>query len=280
MRKRRVDVPKMTDTIDASAIEEAEAEYLVARVTALLSLNGNPYRAGLRVEGPLQGFLVQATPSPMSNRLCGSPENAPEAFTILLDWFSDHNCDAAIPRMARSGQATTTERVGPHELQRIKGWTHVQLATAIDGLRLPSAQVEVEEVTAETIDAFAAIHAEAFHTPLTTEGINRASFAGLLAGGHAKGFLARISGKPVAVAIVYFATNGIAYLATAATRRGARDQGCHAALIRCRIAAAREHGSKFVAATAGPNSQSRRNLERFGLAASHMQVLYKLSRKS
>lgn len=265
----------MSDAVEASAIEAAEAEYLTARVATLMSIKGNPHCAGLRAEGPLQGFLVQATPSPMSNRICGNPEDAPEAFTALLDWFSDHGCDAAIPRVIRSGKPPKTERVGAHELQRTNGWTHVQLAGAIDGLVSLETDVEVEEVTAESVGVFAAIHAEAFHTPASRELVNSASFAGLLSNGCAKGFLAQIDGVPVAGAIVYFAANGVAYLGTAATLRGARSRGCHTALIGCRIAAARKHGSRVVAATAAPNSQSRRNLERFGLAASHVQTLYR-----
>jgi ribosomal protein S18 acetylase RimI-like enzyme len=211
----------------------------------------------------------------MVNRIVGDPREAPEAFTALLEWFAAHRCTAAIPLVVHNRRASATEMVGRNELRRLNGWTHVQLASSIDDTPLPQPAVEVEEVTAASVGSFAAIHAEAFNTPPAGQPVNRASFAGLLSGNSAKGFIVRVDGKPLAGAIVYFTKNGVAYLATAATLREARGRGCHSALIGSRIAAAREHGSRFVSATATPNSQSRRNLERFGLTASHMQTLYR-----
>jgi GNAT superfamily N-acetyltransferase len=262
---------------DIRAIETAAAGYLGARVAALLALKGNPYRAATRAVGPLQGFLVQATPSPMVNRICGDPTEAPDAFTKLLEWFAAHQCTAAIPIVVPNRRPAATIMSGRHELKRLNGWTHLLFAAAIGTPKLPSPAVDVEEVTTETIEAFAAIHAEAFKTPPSGQPVNRASFTGLFEGDSAQGFIARVDGKPAAAAIVYFAKNGVAYLATAATRRDARGRGCHAALISRRIEAARAHGSQFVAATALPNSQSRRNLERLGLTVSHMQTLYRAS---
>jgi hypothetical protein len=45
--------------LDTLAIEAASAEYLCARIAALLSLEGNPHHADMRRHGPLQGFLVR-----------------------------------------------------------------------------------------------------------------------------------------------------------------------------------------------------------------------------
>lgn len=260
---------------DALAIEAASAEYLSARVAALLSLEGNPHRAAMRSHGSLQGLLVQATASPMVNRIVGDPREAPDALTELLEWFAAHQSQPAISLIVHNRRPSPREVVGRHELRRLNRWTHLQFTSSIDGPPITPPAVEVEEVTVDSIDVFAAIHAEAFNTPPAGQPVNRASFRGLLSGNSAKGFIARVDGKPVAGAIVYFANNGVAYLATAATRREARGRGCHSALIGSRIAAAREHGSLFVSATATPNSQSRRNLERLGLRASHMQTLYR-----
>jgi GNAT superfamily N-acetyltransferase len=261
--------------LDGRAIEAASAEYLCARVAALLSVKGNPHQAGIRSHGPLKGFLVQATTSPMVNRIVGDSKIAPAELTELLAWFTLHRCVAAIPLIVHARRPAATEMFGPHKLRRLNGWTHLQFVSSIDGTSLASSTVDVEEVTPDSMGVFAKIHAEAFHTPPAGQPVNRASFSGLLAGNNAKGFIARVDGRAVAGAIVYFAKNGIAYLATAATRREARGRGCHSALIGCRIAAARERGCQFVVATATPNSQSRRNLERFGLTASHMQALYR-----
>jgi GNAT superfamily N-acetyltransferase len=262
---------------DIRAIETASAEYLRARVAALLTLKGNPYRAAIREHGPLQGFLVRATPSPMVNRICGDPTEAPGAFSKLVEWFAAHECSPAVPWIVGNRRPIATVTIGDHALRRLNGWTQLLLASPIDISRPLSIGADVEEVTPETIDAFGAIHAEAFHTPPAGRPVNRASFAGILAGDSAKGFIIRIAGEPVAGAIVYFADNGVACLGTAATRRDARGRGFHGALIAARIAAAREHGSQYVAATALANSQSRRNLERFGLTVSHTQTLYRVT---
>jgi GNAT superfamily N-acetyltransferase len=211
----------------------------------------------------------------MVNRIVGDPREAPDALTELLEWFAAHQSQPAISLIVHNRKPSPTEVVGQHELRRLNGWTHLQFTSSIDSPSIPPPAVEVEEVTVDSVEAFAAIHAEAFNTPPAGQLVNRASFGGLLSGNSAKGFIAHVDRKPVAGAIVYFAKNGVAYLATAATRREARGRGCHSALISSRITAAREHGSLFLAATATPNSQSRRNLERFGLRASHMQTLYR-----
>ena len=258
----------------AGAIEAAEAEYLRARVVGLLGIEGNPHGAAVRTEGPLQGFLVGSTTSPMVNRICGDPAEAPEELAALLAWFVTHGSQAAIPRIFHDSKPQANATVGLWKLRRLNGWTHIQLAAGIDHATVLQSSVLVDEMTSKSVDAFADLHAEAFNTPKAAQALNRASFASLLAGGHARGFLVHVAHKPVAGAMVYFAENGVAYLGTAVTRRGERGNGYHSALIGCRIIAARENGSRFVAATATPNSQSRRNLERFGLQASHTQTLY------
>jgi len=84
-------------------------------------------------------------------------------------------------------------------------------------------------------------------------------------------------GERVAGAALYSASNGIAYLGTAATCKHARGQGLHQALITHRIEQARAMGCQRVAATTLANAQSRRNLQRAGLIVSHAQALYRLA---
>jgi GNAT superfamily N-acetyltransferase len=258
-------------------IEAAADEYITARVSVLQALEGNPYQAEVRAQPPLQGLLVASTSSPMMNRICGDVRSSADALMALLPWFAARRCVAAVSLTVSAGKPAAMQRIGMVDLRRWNGWTHTQLAAPIAGLPPTRSPLEVEEVLDETVDFFANIHAKAFHTPAERQASNRASFSGLIADPRAKGFLVRIDGKPVAGAIVYFASNGFAYLGTAATLREARGRGCHSALIGCRIAAARRHGSKFVAATATPNSQSRRNLERLGFVASHLQALYRVA---
>ncbi len=255
-------------------LEAAEAEYLTARVGALSKLSGNPYGTKLKSLRSLHAFLVQSAQGPMMNRICGDCRGSPEAVSELVAWFPDRRCVPAIPLAFQTGRLPPFEQIGVQSLRRLNGWTHAQLTAPISALSVRRSDLKVEDLAAGGVDVFASIHAEAFRTTPERQAVNQACLSQLVSGKQVRGFLVRIDGEPVAGALVYFAANGIAYLGTAATRRKARGRGCHSALIASRIAAAREHGSHFIAATATPNSQSRRNLERLGLATSHVQALY------
>jgi GNAT superfamily N-acetyltransferase len=268
-------VAQSVGNLAASGIAAAAAEeYMAARVAVLAALSGNPYGAELHAIGQLRAFLVRSTSSPMMNQIRGDCRGSPEALSALVAWFAQRRSVPAVSLIFQTGKPPNSVMIGGQGLRRLNGWTHVVLAAPVSELSVQPSPLTVEELTADSVEAFTRIHADAFHTAPERKASNHASFAGLIAGEHAKGFLVRIDGKPAAGGIVYFASNGVAYLGTAATRRDARGQGCHSALILCRIAAARERGCQFVAATATPNSQSRRNLERFGMAASHTQALY------
>ena len=261
----------------SKAIEQAEAEYLSARVCALEHLSGNPYGAHTRKVGQLRGFLVEATPSPMLNRICGDPTLAPVDFIALLDWFAQYRRRPAIPWILPQGNTKDVRGFGRHKFSKIRGWTHAQLYVRPPRRNVKTTFIEVVDVTADEIELFADIHADAFRTPEATRPANRSSFRQLLSTNRAKGFLARMEGKPAGIGLVYFASNGVAYMGTAATVRAKRGQGIHSAIIARRIAAARAHGSEFVAATAIAHSQSRRNLERSGLSVSHLQTLFNIT---
>lgn len=58
---------KMPDTVDASAIEAAEAEYLAARAAALLSLNDNSHGAD---EEPTEELAQCAADELLRLQLC------------------------------------------------------------------------------------------------------------------------------------------------------------------------------------------------------------------
>jgi len=55
----------------AHEIEAAERQYLCARVENLLRIEGNPYGARVFSNGNAPCFYVEATPSPMFNRIYG-----------------------------------------------------------------------------------------------------------------------------------------------------------------------------------------------------------------
>jgi GNAT superfamily N-acetyltransferase len=278
MRLSRFEISKKDNNMDvelAQGIEAAESEYLRSRVERLAAVSGNPYGARVFSNAGFPCFQVKASPSPMLNRIYGDIANHPQAVLKLLNESAAHS--TVTPLIGAPSALKPNAVVGESTLERLRGWTHLQLVCAIEKAVLSEHSFEIEEVTSQTQALFADVHAGGFHTRPEHRLLNQASFAGQTPDGRLKLYLLKSGGAVVAGASVYLASNGIAYLGTAATRKDARGSGYHGALISHRIKQARQHGCHWVAATALAGSQSRRNLERAGLTVSHTQALYRLA---
>lgn len=259
----------------ARKIEAAESEYLRSRVESLAEVSGNPYGARVFFNTDFPCFQVSASPSPMFNRIYGDIAGDPLAVLKLLNESAEHS--PVTPLIGKPSALEQYALVGEARLERLRGWTHLQFACAIEKVVLSRHSFEIEEVTSKTLTQFADVHAGGFHTKPEHRLLNQASFAGQRPDGRMKIYVLKAEGAVVAGAAMYLASNGIAYLGTAATRKDARGYGYHGALISHRIEQAKKHGCHWIGATAQASSQSRRNLERAGLAASHAQALYRLA---
>jgi predicted GNAT family acetyltransferase len=262
------------DVKQAHEIEAAECEYLCSRVESLAGISGNPYGARVFFNGDAPCFQVEASPSPMFNRIYGDISHDAQAVLKLLRDSAEHSC--VTPIIGKPSALEPYALVGEARLERLRGWTHLQFACAIEKVVLSRHSFEIEEVTSKTLALFAEVHAGGFHTKPEHRLLNQASFAGLTANGSLKIYVLKAGGDVVAGASMYLASNGIAYLGTAATQKEARGYGYHGALISHRIEQAKKHACHLIAATALASSQSRRNLQRAGLTASHAQALYRL----
>jgi predicted GNAT family acetyltransferase len=257
------------------AIEAAESEYLCSRVESLSRVSGNPFGARVFFNGAFPCFQVKATPSPMFNRIYGDNTGNPQSLLSLLKESAEYSTVTPL-----IGKASTLEQcafAGAERLERLRGWTHLQLACSIEDVILKPLSFDIEEATSNSLPEFAAVHASGFHTTPEHRQLSQASFAGLMSNDRLKIYVLKADGQVVAGALMYLASNGIAYLGTAATQKNARGLGYHGALISHRIEQAKKHGSLVIAATALPGSQSRRNLQRAGLVISHVQALYRLA---
>lgn len=259
----------------AHQIEAAESEYLRSRVQNLAGISGNPYGARVFSNGDFSCFQVNASPSPMFNRIYGDSARDPQALLKLLKDSAEHS--VVTPLIGKLSALGPYSLVGEAQLERLRGWTHLQFACAIEKVVLSRHSFEIEEVTSKTLAQFADVHAGGFHTKPEYQLLNQASFAEQTSSGRLKICVLKADGKVVAGASMYLASNGIAYLGTAATRKDARGLGYHGALISHRIEQAKKHGCHLIAATALASSQSRRNLQRAGLTTSHAQALYRLA---
>jgi hypothetical protein len=86
-------------------------------------------------------------------------------------------------------------------------------------------------------------------------------------------YLAEVDGEPVGAAAL-IVTDGIGYLANAATLPAGREQGAQQALIDRRLRDAAAAGCELFLTMAGPGSVSHRNLERAGLGVAYTKVVW------
>ena len=259
----------------AQALETAEREYLCARVENLLQRADNPYGARVFQHQGMACFHVKGCASPMFNRVYADPALAPDTTVALLK--ADAEGTSVWPHIAKTAAFAPRLSVGEDQLERLKGWTHLQLSCPLEQAITHPHGFIIETVSAGDLSEFAAVHAAGFRADPARAAVNQASFSGLVANERLTLYVAWLDGERVAGAALYSASNGIAYLGTAATCKHARGQGLHQALITHRIEQARAMGCQRVAATTLANAQSRRNLQRAGLIVSHAQALYRLA---
>lgn len=263
------------DVARALEIEAAEREYLSSRVENLSRIIGNPYGARVFLNADFACFQVKAASSPMLNRIYGDSVGEPRTVLSLLKQSAEYS--TVTPLIAKPSALKSYAELAGCRLERLKGWTHLQLACAIEHISVTPHAFDIEEVTPHTFPEFAAVHAAGFHTRPEQRLLNQASFVGPASAERMKLYVLKADGHVVASAVMFLASNGIAYLGTAATGKQARGLGYHRALIAHRIEQATKQGSRVIAATALASSQSLRNLQWAGLTASHAQALYRLA---
>jgi hypothetical protein len=255
----------------SNLLEDAEAEYLFDRVSALVKMPGNPYGADVFEHSSKRSFLVAKSQSPMNNRICGFDVNSARLPADETTRFAQAGATVHLPVIgAPKDVKKRAEDLGTRAL---RGWTQGQFYAELKDLPKNDATDRIRLLTVEDLDVFVEIHSGAFRYSGTNLEITLDMMRGLLSQGRAEAYAVDEDGAPVAIGLIYFATNQTGYLATAATTRTARKRGAHSALISRRIEAARKNGCKHVSSTALTSSQSCRNLKRAGLSQSHVQSL-------
>jgi len=259
----------------AKSLEYAEAQYLCERVAGLAGIPENPYGASVIENAHYCGFFVSKNQSPMNNRICGFDLAKDPLPANEIAQFAKAGVPVHIPVIGEPKDVRDSAmRIGAAPL---RGWTHGQFAAKTKDLPGHEAAGHTRQLGVSEIQTFVEIHSTGFRSSGSAKDMKMDMFGRLLASGNAEAYAVDASGVPVAIGLVYFASNQVAYLATAATTRDARKKGAHSALIARRIKAAREHDCTWVSSTALLNSASRRNLERAGLTQSHVQTLLAMS---
>lgn len=252
-------------------LERAEAEYLASRVDALQKVPGNPYQAATIQIGEQTCFLVARNASPMNSRICGVDLDAPVLPKSVLDKFAKADVKVCIPVIGKPAEVKA--RAAVMGATPLRGWTHGQFVADMAKLPEISTVHHTRRLKSTDVEKFVEIHSKEFGISKTAYGMALDMFRGLLETRRTEAYAVEIDDMLVAIGLIYFTKDKIAYLATAATSKSARKQGAHTSLIACRIAAARNRGAQRIFSTALLNSQSRRNLQKAGLSLSHVQTI-------
>lgn len=189
----------------SSLLEDAEAEYLFDRVSALVKMPGNPYGAAAFRNQSRRGFLIAKSQSPMNNRICG------------FDVKSDRLPTDEIARFAQAGATVHLPVIGaPKDVKKraeglgtraLRGWTQGQFYAEIKDLPENDATDRTRLLIVDDLGAFVEIHSGAFRYSGTNLDITLDMMRGLLSQGRAEAYAVDEDGAPVAIGLIYFATN-------------------------------------------------------------------------
>jgi GNAT superfamily N-acetyltransferase len=260
-------------TRTVARIRRAASAFMVAWVEGLRDVPGNP--AGVEIE-----------------RFGGATALACTSLPDLDFVNSAHGLDPAQP--ARAGQVTAFYRglglrgwteVAPEPgvealLDRLTddGWAQTGFWCSFHGRPEPPpapAGVEVVEATAEDMPSFARIHLDGHGVPNDDRGPAEAAVQAWFGRLGWRLYLARVDGVAAGSAALAV-TDGLGYLANAATLPAMRGRGCQTALLARRIADAAAAGCDTIASLAEFGSASQRNLERAGLRVAFTQAVWRM----
>lgn len=143
----------------------------------------------------------------MLNRIYGDITGRPQSLLSLLKESAAYS--TITPLIGRASTLGQYAFAGEGRLKRLRGWTHLQLACAIEDVVLNQHSFEIEEATSQTLPEFAAMHASGFHTKPEHLQLSQASFAGLMSNERLKIYVLKSDGQVVAGALMYLPIEGV-----------------------------------------------------------------------
>jgi ribosomal protein S18 acetylase RimI-like enzyme len=259
------------ETIDR--VIAADVAYTIARMRVLERLSGNPVGIAWRqVDDHITALMAKHLPSPSFNRVVGLRAGDERHIAPLDAWYRE------------AGAATRFEMIPGHfdaalgrELARL-GYAHSAFHAA---LICPPAldpaeheEVDVEAVTtAAQMEDFLRAYVAGWGLPAKDHERFKANVRPWLGLPGWSLYLARQDGQPAAAAAL-FLHGAVGYLADACTDPAFRRRGLHTALLRRRIADARQAGADLVFSGAEFLSGSYRDMQRIGLQLLFMRAIW------
>ena len=259
------------ETIDR--VIAADVAYTIGRMQVLERLPGNPVGIAHReIEDRIAALMARHLPSPSFNRVVGLRAGDERHIALLDAWYRE------------AGAAARFEMIPGHfdavlgrELARL-GYGHSAFHAALicpPDLGLSgSGEVDVEAVTtAAQMEDFLRAYVAGWGFPAKDHERLKANVRPWLGLPGWSLYLARQDGQPAAAGMV-FLHGTVGYLADACTDPAFRRRGLHTALLRRRIADARQAGADLVFSGAEFLSGSYRDMQRIGLQLLFVRAIW------
>ena len=252
---------------------DADVAYTIARVQVLERMPGNPIGiAYRRIDGHTTALMAKHLPSPSFNRVVGLRAGDERQIALLDAWYRE------------AGVAARFEMIPGHfdaplgrELARL-GYGHSAFHAAL--ICPPSlaaagpARIDVEAVaTAAQMEEFLRAYVAGWGFPAKDHERFKANVRPWLGQPGWSLYLARQDGQPAAAATL-FLHGTVGYLADACTNPAFRRRGLHTALLRRRIADARQAGADLVFSGAEFLSGSYRDMQRIDMQLAFVRAVW------
>ena len=247
---------------------DADVAYTLARMQILERIPGNPIGiAYRRIDDRIVALMARHLPSPSFNRVVGLRAGDERHIAPLAAWYREARATARFEMVPGHFDAALGR-----ELARL-GYCHSGFhAALICSPCLGPADSEEADIEAVTMPAqmedFLRAYVAGWDLPAKDHERFKANVRPWLGQPGWSLYLARQDGQPAAAAKLSM-HGAVGYLADACTNPAFRRRGLHAALLRRRVADARQAGADLVFSGAEFLSGSYRDMQRIG-----MQLLF------
>jgi GNAT superfamily N-acetyltransferase len=250
------------DTIER--VIDADVAYTIARMQVLERIRGNPIGiAYRRIDEHTTALMAKHLPSPSFNRVVGLRAGDERHIVPLDAWYRENGVAARFEMIPGHFDAALGR-----ELARLGYCQTAFLAALICPPGLGPAEpggVDVEAVTtAAQMEEYLRAYVAGWGIPAKDHERFKANVRPWLGQPGWSLYLARRDGQPAAAAKLCM-HGAVGYLADACTDPAFRRRGLHGALLRRRIADARQAGADLVFSGAEFLSSSYRDMQRVGM---------------
>jgi GNAT superfamily N-acetyltransferase len=250
---------------------DTDVAYTISRMQVLERIPGNPIGIAYRkIDDRIAALMAKQLPSHSFNRVVGLRAGDERHIAPIDAWYRENGALARFEMIPGHFDAALAR-----EMARL-GYAHSGFHAALIGPPgLAFAGPEQVEAVADAaqMEEFLRAYVAGWGFPAKDHDRFKANVRPWLGRPGWSLYLARHGGMPAAAAS-FFMHGGAAYLADACTDPAFRRHGLHTALLRRRIADARQAGADLVFSGAEFLSGSYRNMQRIGMQLMFVRAIW------